>query len=256
MAERKPMRVLANSMAVVEALAERGDLSPAELAEATGLPRPSVYRFIDGLRAVGMATTTDENRARLSVKWLHLADAARDAMTEWSGARRILDALAERTEQTAFLTVPRGDEAVCVDWAPGRGIGVLTLAPGRSLPLYAGGAGRLVLAYARDVDEYLADGPERRPLTSATIVDADALREDVERTRSQGYTLSLDDATIGIGALAFPVLGADGALLGCLSVAGRSVDVRERQQEFTDAARAAVAELTSGATSELATPLS
>ena len=84
----------------------------------------------------------------------------------------------------------------------------------------------------------------------------DALREDVERTRSQGYTLSLDDATIGIGALAFPVLGADGALLGCLSVAGRSVDVRERQQEFTDAARAAVAELTSGATSELATPLS
>jgi DNA-binding IclR family transcriptional regulator len=249
------MRVLANSMAVVEALAERGDLSPAEVAEATGLPRPSVYRFIDGLRAVGMATTSDDGRARLSVKWLHLADAARDAMTEWSGARQVLDALAERTEQTAFLTVPRGDEAVCIDWAPARGIGVLTLAPGRSLPLYAGGAGRLVLAYARDVDDYLANGPARRPLTTATIVDADALREDVERTRSQGYTLSLDDATIGIGALAFPVLGPDSALLGCLSVAGRSVDVRERRQEFVDAARTAVAELTSGVAGEPATPL-
>lgn len=255
MADRKPMRVLANSMAVVEALAERGDLSPAELAEATGLPRPSVYRFVDGLKTVGLATTTDENRARLSVKWLHLADAARDAMTEWASARRVLDDLADGTEQTAFLTVPRGDEALCIDWAPGRGIGVLTLAPGRALPLYAGGAGRLVLAYARDVDDYLEHGPERRPLTSETITDAGALRADVERTREQGFTLSLDDATIGIGALAFPVFGGDGGLLGCLSVAGRSVDVRERQDEFTAAARAAVAELTSGATSELATPL-
>jgi len=254
-AERKPMRVLANSMAVVEALAERGDLSPAELAEATGLPRPSVYRFIDGLKAVGMATTTDENRARLSVKWLHLADAARDAMTEWSAARQVLDALAEATEQTVFLTVPRGDEAVCIDWAPGRGIGVLTLAPGRSLPLYAGGAGRLVLAYARDVEEYLTDGPDRRPLTSQTIVDADALRHDVTTTRSKGYTLSLDDATIGIGALAFPVLGTGGELLGCLSIAGRSVDVRERTDEFVAAAQGAVAELQRGAASELTTPL-
>jgi DNA-binding IclR family transcriptional regulator len=254
-ADRKPMRVLANSMAVVEALAERGDLSPAELAEATGLPRPSVYRFIDGLKAVGMATTTDENRARLSVKWLHLADAARDAMIEWASARRVLDDLAERTEQTAFLTVPRGDEAVCIDWAPGRGIGVLTLAPGRSLPLYAGGAGRLVLAYTRDVEEYLSDGPDRRPLTSRTMVDADALREDVRRTRAQGHTLSLDDATIGIGALAFPVLGSAGELIGCLSIAGRSVDIRERADEFVDAALGAVAELERGVASELTTPL-
>lgn len=244
------MRVLANSQSVIEALAERGDLSPAELAEATGLPRPSVYRFIDGLKAVGMATTTSDNRARLSVKWLHLADAARAAMTEWSSARAVLDDLADRTEQTVFLSVPRGDEAVCIDWAPGRGIGVLTLSPGRSLPLYAGGAGRLVLAYTADLDSYLADDAARRPLTTETITDADALRRDVQRTREQGHTLSLDDATIGIGAIALPVLDADGTLLGCLSVAGRSVDIAERRDEFLDAARAAVAVLERDARAE------
>ncbi|MBA8991572.1 DNA-binding IclR family transcriptional regulator [Curtobacterium pusillum] len=243
MADRKPMRVLANSQAVIDALAERGDLSPAELAEATGLPRPSVYRFIEGLKAVGMATTTADNRARLSVKWLHLADAARDAMSEWSSARGVLDELAARTEQTVFLTVPRGDEAVCIDWAPGRGIGVLTLSPGRSLPLYAGGAGRLVLAHLRDLDGYLADDTGRRPLTARTMTDAAALRADVRRTREQGYTLSLDDATIGIGAIALPILDGNGELLGCLSVAGRSVEIEERQEEFLAAARAAVAVL-------------
>lgn len=255
MTERRPMRVLVNSMLVIEALAERGTLSPAELAEATGLPRPSAYRFIDGLRAIGLATVTEENRARLSVKWLHLADAARAAMSEWSHARPVLDALAAETEQTVFLTVPRGDEAVCIDWAPGRGLGVLTLAPGRALPLYAGGAGRLLLAHSGRLEEYLADGPPRRPLTTYTIVEAEALRADVARTLEQGSTLSLDDATVGIGALALPVHDGEGAVIGCLSLAGRSADFRTRSQRFARAGERAVQALESGAAALPATPL-
>jgi DNA-binding IclR family transcriptional regulator len=255
MPERRPMRVLANSMTVIEALAERGDLSPAELAEATGLPRPSVYRLIDGLRAVDLASTTEDHRARLSVKWLHLADAARDAMSEWSSARPVLGALAAETEQTVFLTVPRGDEAVCIDWVPGRGLGVLTLAPGRALPLYAGGAGRLLLAHSGRLEEYLADGPPRRPLTPYTIVEADALRADAERTLEQGHTLSLDDATVGIGALALPVRDASGTVHGCLSLAGRSADYRSRARELVQAAERAVDALESGSAGAPAEPL-
>lgn len=240
MAERRPMRVLANSMAVIEALAERGDLSPAEIAEATGLPRPSVYRFVDGLRAIDLVSITPEHRTRLGVRWLHLADAARAAMTEWSRARTVLDDLAEETEQTIFLTVPRGDEAVCIDWAPGRGLGVLTLAPGRTLPFYAGAAGRMLLAHSGRLEEYLADGPPRRPLTPYTLIEAEALRIDVARTLARGSTLSLDDATVGIGALALPVRDPGGAVHGCLSLAGRSADFRSREDEFLRAGRSAV----------------
>ena len=43
--------------------------------------------------------------------------------------------------------MPRDDHAVCVDWAQGRGINVLILKPGRWLPLHAGAAGRVTLAY-------------------------------------------------------------------------------------------------------------
>lgn len=238
MADVKPIKALAASMAVVDALAERGDLSPAELAHITGLPRPSVYRFIDGLRAVGLVQTTAESRAQLSVKWLHLADAARAAMTEWAAARDVLDGLAADTEQTAFLTVPRRDETVCVDWAQGSGVGVLFLSPGGALPLYAGGAGRLTLAYGFDVDEYASTGPERVPLTPHTLTDADALRADVRRTRAQGYTLSLDDATVGIGAVAVPVTAGDGSLRGCVSLAGRSTYIRDHVDTLVDAATA------------------
>lgn len=251
MPERKPIKVLANCMAVVDTIAERGDLSPAEIASATGLPRPSVYRLIDGLRAVGLLTVTPESRARLSVKWLHLADAARAAMVEWTGAHATLVELAGRSEQTLFLTVPRGDEAFCIDWSVGSGIGVLSLSPGRSLPLYAGGAGRLTLAYAADVEKYLRDGPQRRPLTPHTLTDADALRADVTRTRAQQYTLSLDDATVGIGAIAVPILTPERRLRGCLSLAGRSADIRAHHDEFLAMSLAAARAMADDATRAL-----
>jgi DNA-binding IclR family transcriptional regulator len=254
MAERKPIKVLANSMAIIDALAERGDLSPAELAQITGLPRPSVYRLIEGLRVVGLAADTDVSTARLSVKWLHLADAARAAMREWVGAREELDGLAAATDQTVFLAVPRGDEAVCIDQALGRGVGMLILSPGRSLPLYAGGVGRLALAYVADLDGYLSSGPSRHPLTSHTLTQEDDLRADVDRTRSQGYVLSLDDVTEGIGAVAVPVRAPDGSLLGCLSVAGRTAEIATQAESFVTAAREVARRLEANAADALAGP--
>lgn len=252
MPERKPIKVLANAMSLIDALAERGQLSPAELARLTDVPRPSVYRLVDGLRVVGLAEMTDESRARLSVKWLHLADAARASMKEWTGARIELDRLSAETEQTVFLAVPRGDEVVCIDQSLGRGAGMLILSPGRSLPLYGGGVGRLALAYVADLDRYLASGPRRHRLTPHTQTDARALRADVERTREQGFILSFDDVTVGIGAVAVPVMAPNGALLGCLSVAGRTADIRASSARFIEAALATAARLEAGAARALA----
>ena len=60
--------------------------------------------------------------------------------------------------------------------------------------------------FAADLERYLASGPTRHPLTPRTLTDAADLRADVERTRAQGFALSLDDVTVGVGAVAVPVL--------------------------------------------------
>lgn len=228
---RAPIRVLGNAAALTELLAERGELTPAELAEATGIPRPSVYRLVDGLRAVGLAALADDGRVKLGVRWLHLGEAARAALSEWSGAQAILDELSEQTEQTAFLTVRRDDEAVCVEWTPARGIGLLILRPGRAIPLYAGGAGRALLAASADRDAFLARGPFPA-LTDKTLTTADELRDNIARIRAVGYVLSADDVTVGIGAVAVAVIGPAGNPVGALSLAGRTNEIVERHAEF------------------------
>lgn len=238
MPPRRPIRVLANSTEIIQVLSERGPLTPAEIAETIGVPRPTAYRLVSSLNSVGLTRTGDDSRVSLNLRWLHLADAALEAMSEWSESRRILDALAEATGQTAFLTVPRDSEAVCIDWAPGRGIAFLILKPGRVLPYYAGAAGRTMLAFSDSPDDYLAGAPFP-PLTNRTLTTADELRADIEATRAAGYAFSDEDATTGMGALGMPVVSSAGRLRGCVSIGGLAGDMHEHRDEFLVALRQA-----------------
>lgn len=227
----KPIKALVNADEVIRMLALEGKMSPAEIAERTGLPRPSVYRLLEGLSGIGFTEPVKRATVGLSLRWLHLAGRARESLEEWNGVEEVLSRLVERTGQTAFLSVLRGDEAVCIEWVQGRGIGVLMLRPGGSLPLHAGAAGRVLLAFAADSEAYLASAPFRS-FTSRTLTSVDALQRDIETTRSDGYVVSENDVTDGISALGVPVRGADGAVIGAVSLAGLSGDIAESREAY------------------------
>src|ERR1700759_4367998 len=129
MASGRPILLLTKTQRLVEGRLERGPLAPGEVSEGDGIPRTTAYRLVSGLNAIELTQTRPDGTVDLNLRWLHLADAAYDSMTEWAGARAALAALSAETEQTAFLCVPRENEAVCIDWSQGRAIGVLVLRP-------------------------------------------------------------------------------------------------------------------------------
>jgi len=239
----KPIRVLTNTAEVIDLLATRGPLSVGEISELIDVPRPSVYRLVEALNGISLTETGADSRIDLSRRWLHLADATRRAMTEWKSARTELNGLVEETGQTAFLSVPRSSGAVCIDWAQGRGIGVLLLKPGRSLPYHAGAAGRILLAYGDNQDNYLMQAPFER-FTPHTLVTAEELAADIAQSRKQGYAISDEDVTLGIGAIGVPVTDGEGQACAALSLGGLAGEMKERQQEFIRALRGAAARLT------------
>ncbi len=228
MSLERPMVILQRSADLVTLLAERGAMVPTEIAEYVDTPRSSVYRLGDALRDAAMIEQVPEAHLRLSLRWLRLADAARAGMSEWDGARTVLDALAGGTRLTVFLSVPRANEAICIDWARGEAINVLVLKPGRALPLYAGAAGRVTLAFGRDdPTEYLAMAPFE-PFTDRTLTTAAKLRKDVILARKQGYVVSDGDVTDGIGALGAPLFWkTGGGFAGALSIGGLAEDVNQ-----------------------------
>ena len=242
-AEARAMGILQRSSSLVQLLAERGPMTTAEVAEEIGMPRPSVYRLTDALTQSRLVESTADGKLRASLRWLTLSDAARAGMREWSGARPLLDGLAARTGQTVFLSVPHDDRAICIDWSPGRAISVLALKPGRTLPLYAGAAGRVTLAYRpQPLEDYLRAAP-LPPLTAHTLCTAPELRADVEAITRRGYSVSDEDVTPGIGALGAPLTATDGQFLGALSLGGLAEDVRARRAEFVSDLLACAAEM-------------
>lgn len=227
-------RTLTSTQRVIEALAENGALSPAEIAAHVDVARSSVYRLTEGLVTVGLAEYLPDSRVVLSNRWLHLADAVEPAMNEWTRARAVLDQLAETTGQTSFLSVRRNEQAICIAWSPARGIDLLILKPGRTLPLYAGAAGRNILAHSPDLlDDYLAKTP-LPALTSSTLTSSEALAEDIDRTRETGFTFSDEDVTVGIGALGTATFRND-EFAGCISIGGLIGDFHTRLPEFQQA---------------------
>lgn len=237
---KQPIRTLANVDDIIVLLAHEGDLSPSQIAEQLDLPRPTVYRLLDGLSSVDFTEPVRDSKTRLSLRWLRMADAARAAMREWRGADQVLSEVVERTGQTAYLTVPRDGEAVCVAWEQGNTIGVVEVKPGRSLPLHAGAAGRVVLAYSTDLERYFAANPTRRKFTDRTLLTDDQLRDDVALTTSRGYAVSAGDVTDGITAIAVPIRGSKGSVAGSLTVSGLDEDFHGHEPEIlavlTDAA--------------------
>lgn len=237
-------RLLANAAEAIDVLARTGPRTVGQLARALAIPRSSAYRLVDGLCADLLAETTSDGRVTLTRRWLHLSDAARSGMTEWSHARRILEDLAGATDETAFLTVPTAGEAVCIDWAPGRGVTILALKPGRSLPLHAGAAGRVVLAHAaeREVEAYLSRFP-LPAFTERTLTTPAELRADIARTRAQGYAVSDEDVTVGIRSIGAPILRSDGSLAGAVSIGGLAGESRGHHPRLVEAVLAAAARL-------------
>lgn len=236
-------RVLSNASDLVTLLGAKGPLTIAGLSDQLTMPRSSVYRLVDGLCAIGLTEMTPDARVALTLRLLHLGDAARGAMAEWRHARTILATLAHDTGQTAFLTIPSGFNAVCIDWVPGRGIAILMLRPGRSLPFHAGAAGRVMLAFGGGtVERYL----ERCPLpsyTDRTLVTEEALRADVEQTRRQGYAISDEDVTIGIRSYGSPILRNNRSLIGAVSIGGVIDAIVGREDDFIAQVQRAADEL-------------
>jgi len=220
----KSNRVLRHTRAAIEELARTGPLTTADIARELGIPRPSAHRLLAALTHEGLTTQGTDGRFGLTTQWLTFGESALRLASAWFTRDDLLEQLRDGTGLTVFLSVPRPGQTVCIRRLHGRSYNILVLRPGGSLPLYLGGVGRITLAFGtEDATTYLADAPFE-PVTEYSLVTRAELEADVATSRADGATLSDQDVTMGVAAVAVPVFDG-GKLLAALSVAGRREDV-------------------------------
>lgn len=234
--QQTPTRVLAKAGGIVDVLAAENGISPAEIADMCDIPRSSAYRILDGLINVDLVESNSDVSYSLSLDWLDLADAARRSLTEWAQAPHLLREMTGETGLTSFLTVINGEETVCVEYAQGRGIDALILRPGGTLPFFAGAAGRVALAYSDEsiAEAYLSKAPFEG-YNDNSLATESALREDMKLVREQGYALSNEDVTIGVGSIGVPIFEPAGEhVIAALSIGGFIDAVLPRQGQLAE----------------------
>jgi IclR family acetate operon transcriptional repressor len=79
----------------------------------------------------------------------------------------------------------------------------------------------VLLAFQPDEEiNRLLGGAAFKAMTPNSMVGPEAIWADIQLSRSQGYTLSLEDVVIGVAAIGAPIRDASGRVVAALSIAG------------------------------------
>ncbi|WP_396451157.1 IclR family transcriptional regulator [Actinomadura sp.] len=200
-----------------------GESSATEIADAIGEPRSSIYRLLSSLQAEGLVEPgSRRGKYRLGFKLLPLATAVVARFDERTFARPAMERIHDLTGETVFLSVPRRDEAVCIERIPGKRVQSLALQLGGTLPLHAGAGMRAILAHLgeEEWDAYIERNAPLRRYTPSTPVEPGDLRRVLAATRAGGISISDQDVTPGVAALGVPITDYRGRVRGALSISG------------------------------------
>jgi DNA-binding IclR family transcriptional regulator len=192
-------RVLALMLAFT---ADKNTLTARDLAAATGIALPSVYRYITLLRETGLLAGDERGSYRLSARLIGLARAAEAAESIIDIADPVMHDLAAETGETVILVRLIGRSAVCVHRVQSAQRLRISFEPGQPLSLERGASARLLLAgLPPDVRrDYLVPLAARDPEAAAR------LEERVALAGRQGYAVSEEEIEKGVWAVSAPVL--------------------------------------------------
>ncbi len=186
-------------MLVLDAV-HAGAQTLAALTESTGLSRATAHRLAVALEVHGLLARESTGRWTIGP---HLAElAGNDNLLH--RAAPVLAHLADATGESAQLYRRQGSHRVCVAAAE-RGSGLRDTVPvGAALPMTAGSAAQVLLAFAQEAP------PAGAAFTERTLAEV----------RRRGWAHSVGEREAGVASVSAPVLGRDGACVAVVSVSG------------------------------------
>lgn len=227
--EASAVKTIDRAALVLRCLAEGGSEGSrlSDVAARSGLGKATVHRLLTALVQVGFVDRSEAGKLyRLGYALFALGTTAR-RFEVVELARPALLRLAAETEDTVFLSIRDGDEALCADRCTGAfPIKTLTLNLGDRRPLGVGAGSLALLAFQDDaeVERVLAANAAARAAYPA--FGPEELRTLIAQARRQGYAFN-DGRIVGaMMALGVPVFGPDGRVAAALSIAA----IRERMR--------------------------
>lgn len=228
-----PVKTTANSLTLLSVIRENGGASISELAEAVGMAKSSVHRHLETLEWHGFVRRSGENY-HLGLKFLDLGEYVR---SQWplKAINETVKTLSEATgEEVDFLTEDRG-RVMTIDKSYRKYHKLVKYGEvdepvedenyraqfGNYYYMHVTGAGKAILAELPEPRvEAIIDRWGLPSMTENTITAPEALRDELEQIRAQGYAVTDEEYAEGLRSVAQVVHNPNGGVFGALNVAG------------------------------------
>lgn len=218
-----PAQSVDRALTILEILARRGELGVTEIAAGLGVHKSTAFRLVSTLEQHRLIEQLGERgKYRLGFGIVRLAGATTSRMNLAEESRPYCRQLAAEFNET--VNVAMLDAGATVNIAQEQGNATVTVQNwiGKRTPLHATSSGKVLLAWAPG--EQLA-GALGRPLdsfTPRTITSPAVLRTELGQVCRQGWAGTQEELEIGLNAVAAPIRGPDGTVIGAISLSGPS----------------------------------
>lgn len=217
------VRSVARAVSILECFTlDHPELNLTEVSNTIGLSKSTTHRLLSTLETAEMVEF-DKKTAhyRLGLKVFQLGSVVAKSMELVKQADPLLMNLAQETDETAFLLVADGNEALCLRRFDGTHyVRVLFLEAGKHATFNCGAAQRVLLAHMPEArwEEIIANHVRR--MTQYSLATREELERDRREIRERGYSVSWEDVTLHACALGAPVRDAPGNVIAAVSISG------------------------------------
>lgn len=216
-----------------------GEIGITEMASAVDLPKGTVHGLVKTLEKMGFVEQNPmTQKYRLGAELFQLGLVAASRMDLRKAAAEKARQLCDQLGETVYVSVLLGGACViatrCIPDRP------FLLVPeiGTSVPAHCTAMGKVLLAALSDeqLEETVRNvGLEK--FTQYTIDDLDELKQTLEGVVKDGYSVTHQEALLGLSCVAAPIRDYTGEIVASLGMASstQSLEKRARLKEVIEA---------------------
>jgi IclR family acetate operon transcriptional repressor len=209
-------------------------LTLGEICERCHFPKSTAHNLLQTLLSRGFVEKVG-NEYALGTALLALSQAVRINAEVRDRAAPLLRELADQMHESVYLAVLDGEYALYVYAVESPRRLLARTAVGDRVELHCTSLGKAILASLPDQRrQAILDRIGLPAYTDATIVDADALRIELEKTKERGYAIDVGEHEAGTYCIGAAILDHGGRVIGACSVSGADPEiVSSRREQFS-----------------------
>lgn len=214
--------VLAKALTVIDYLGNKTrTVSIQEISDELNFPAATVYRILQTLKNSGYVEQFENKQYALSYKILELS-------SNVVRQNRLVECLlpfmnyfsSQADCQVGLSAFYRGSIIHLATVGTHIAYNDKFALPGSVLPVYCSAAGKVFLSHLseEELDEWISNAC-LIPYTVHTIIDPEKLREDIQKTRVQGYGITIAELYEFMSCVSVPVFNQKDQVVGALNFA-------------------------------------